>query len=608
MKRFLNQCVKPIGSALFLITLVLHTAITGLISPLGAQDRGGIIAVELSIDGLRVDQTTNSDFPTKGPEDRDEPYVEVLGQDLRTFAINHRHPDVHGTSEDYFESGKGDVMLRDAHDTWTNLQGHIVQHPILWRGELADGERAGFLVLLREQDNEHAGAAAAFLKLIFGTCEAIAGTITESEKGGVTAAKAVQEGCKHANKLSESLPKDDIHELIGAFYVTVENVEGQLQTTYLAANGEMVNGETATTKILGYSDDTFGITVLEGEVVNDQVFMAMTDNEGAGRYAATVSSKTIERTDVYGYAKLNGKDVERGTCRNGKDVRLRRADGTLVAMPVGAVRVFLGAEIGGVNYFCGGSFEREGYIFDRSYDHFVVQRTQDKLNFYPFFIEPFASSVGFTNNLTMQALAPVALAPAAIPNFDLPNGQRIIQHRLTRPAQKSTYCERVLSHSYTGWPVKPVTSWWSKTRKDMFTTDQASWYGCEGDANHVGLYGFHRLEGLVFAADKPKPEGTVPLYRFWKHDALDNLTSTSLEFPQLPKNATDGYGTGRLVGYIHPANTMARADLKMLNTWYNSTTGDFLTTTKKAWNGTPGDRRGAYILVRSEGYVLRAPK
>lgn len=606
MRHTFSKCVAHILCQLMIATITAAIALTSLMTPSGAQATSEPIAVQLSIDGLRVDQTTNSDFPTKGPEVRDEPYIEVLGQDFRTFAINHRLPGVHGTSEDYYESRKGDVMLAAKPETWTNLQGHIVQNPILWQGELAEGERAGFLVLIREQDNELAGTAAAILKLIFGSCEAIAGSIAASSKDTDLAAKAVEEGCKHAKTLTDSLPKNDIHELIGAFYVTVEIVGGRPQTTFLAANGEMVNGETATTKIMGYDDDTFGITFLDGEVVNNQVLLAMTDNEGAGRYFAAVSTKVIEKQDVYGYPKLNGKDVERGNCDGGRDVRLRLADGSLVAMPVGDVQIFSGKEIGGVNYFCGGSFEREGYKFDRPYDHFVVQRTRSKLNFYPFYIEPFASSEVFGHSASSaRSFAPLA---NLIPDFDLPAGKKLVQHKLSQPAKTLTYCERVLSQSYNGWPIKPITSWWSATRNDMFTTDQESWYGCEGDRIHANLYGFNRLEGMIFAADKPQPEGTIPLYRYWKHNTLDNVTTTSLTFPLLSSDVVQGYSPARLVGYIYPPSTAPRGDLKMLNTWYFPKTGDFLTSSKKAWQGNVGDKRKGGILVRNEGRVMRGPK
>ena len=597
---------KPKGLFRWLMATTARMTIASLLaaSPVISQSISEPIAVQLSVDGLRADQTTNSDFPTKGPEDRDEVYVSVFGQDLTTFGINHRLPSVHGTNDDYYGIRTGNVKSVGAPESWINQQGHIVQNPILWRGELAEGERAGFLVLVREQDNELAGTTAEILKLIFGACKVIAGPIAEASKD--PNAKAVEEGCKHAEDLADNLPKNDKHELIGAFYVTVENVGGRLQTTYLAANSELVDGNTAVTRIMGFDDNTFGVTVLEGEVVDDQVFFDMTDNERAGQYATVVSATTIDRRDVYGYPKLNGKDVERGNCNNGKDVRLRLADDTLVPMARGDVRIFSGNEIAGVNYFCGGSFEREGYKFDRRYDHFIVQRTRDKLNFYPFYIEPFASRDLFTaRGFAALTAAPL---PSVVPNFDLPVGTALVQHKLVEPASAQSYCEKVLSQSYEGWPIKPITSWWSAARNDLFTTDQKGWYGCEGDRTHADLYGFSRLEGMIFAADKPQPEGTIALHRYWKRDTRDNLTTTSLDFPLLPADVLDGYGPGRLVGYIYPPTTAQRGDLKMLNTWYFPETGDFLTSSKSAWQGKVGDKRKGGTLVRNEGRVMRGPK
>ena len=604
MKHTFAEWVANFLRPIIIAVLVSVTAFGGVSGPSLAQDTSDPIAVQLSIDGFRADRTTNSDFPTKGPEDRDEAFIEVFGQDLTTFGINHRLPDVHGTKDDYYGMRAGNVKSSGAPESWINQQGHVVQNPILWRGELAEGERAGFLVLVREQDNELAGTTAAILKLVFGACQVVAGPAAEVSKDPNV--KAVAEGCKHAEDLTDNLPKNDKNELIGAFYVTVENADGRLQTTYLAANSELVDGDTAVTRIMGHGDDTFGITALEGAVTDDQVFFAMTDNESAGQYATVVSATTIERQDVYGYPKLNGKDVERGNCDNGKEVRLRLSDDTLVPMERGDVQIFSGDEIAGVNYFCRGSFEREGYLFDRRYDHFLVQRTRDKLNFYPFYIEPFASGDLFSaRRFSARTTARVS---GLVPNFDLPVGTNLIEHKLTQPAKALSYCEKVLSQSYAGWPIKPITSWWSAERADMFTTNQESWYGCEGERTHADLYGFTRLEGMIFAADKPQPVGTIPLYRYWKHDTLDNLTSTSLEFPLLSADVMNGYGPARLVGYIYPPSTAPRGDLKLLNTWYFPQTGDFLTSSKKAWQGKVGAKRKGGTLVRNEGFVMRGPK
>lgn len=400
---------------LFLIAICVFAAQFLHSSISHAQTTEGTIAAKLYLGGLRATKTTFSEGLSTGHEDADEIYSVVVGRDPARLGVQVRLPG----DDDYYVFREGQLATASDLGNWRNQNGYSVHYPEIWEGELAPGERAGFLVLLMEQDSNF-GAAAGLLKLVFGACEGTASAVGEGTDDPKTKgiAKAVAVGCKHAKELAEALPADETHDLIGAFYVTIENADNELQTTYLPASAEAISGVTATTRMVGISEDSFGLTFLEGELVNDEVTFEMTDNNNAGKYTAFVRSERIERKDRYGYHVISNDDLELGRCRGGQSVSVRLADGTFEAVPVGTTFLYRGSQIDGVNYRCGRSNEFEGDLFDRDYERYVVRRTRDTIEYSPLTFVEYAPAPDF------------ARVTAKLASFDLPVGARRMELKL----------------------------------------------------------------------------------------------------------------------------------------------------------------------------------
>lgn len=94
----------------------------------------------------------------------------------------------------------------------------------------------------------------------------------------------------------------------------------------------------------------------------------------------------------------------------------------------------------------------------------------------------------------------------------------------------------------------PLYTWFSDGRNDHLTT--SDWRFIEGnplydgswnpvdiepdESTHAPLYTPARLEGYIFPPDKPKPAGTVPLYRWISFTRRDNFTTSDPEWVRVP--------------------------------------------------------------------------
>jgi len=335
LKRLGHNTSKLLELSAKLVCLATAMACAfGASQPVYAQSSDRTVAAKLHVSALRTDKTSYSEgFGTStGHEKRDEVYIRVIGRDAKRLGINVRLP----SGDDYYTSREGALAVASNLGTWRNQNDFALSYPELWEGELALGDRAGFLVMFMEQDGT-VGSAAEILNLVFKGCELVAGAYGEADDNKV--AKGVKEGCKHAGDMVKSLPAGETHDLLGAFYVMLENVNGELQTTYLPATSEPVSGVSASTRISGLSEGASGISYLEGELVNDEVIFEMIDNNLAGRYSAVVRSETIERKDQYGYHVINNDDLEQGHCSNGKPVEVKLSDGSAPSFSVGDAKL-----------------------------------------------------------------------------------------------------------------------------------------------------------------------------------------------------------------------------------------------------------------------------
>ncbi len=151
----------------------------------------------------------------------------------------------------------------------------------------------------------------------------------------------------------------------------------------------------------------------------------------------------------------------------------------------------------------------------------------------------------------------------------------------------------------------PLGAWWGSQRQDNAIIADNSFAGCHSAIRSPG-YRFFRLEGHVFAAARPRPPGTVPLYHWYSPLRGDNFVSTSHQRAGSAGAAIGDYRFVRIEGYVyHPGRTKP-AGTRTLFTWYSPSRKDHYTTTMHA---AVGARRGSllpdYRFVRVEGFVPR---
>ena len=148
-------------------------------------------------------------------------------------------------NDDYYEFWKGFTAWSRK---WTNQDQAPVGSPRIWAGVLKPDESARFLVTLQEQDNKDFGSIKKALDSFFDDekVKFAAGLIPWGEKAR-----------ERGKKLSKYLPTNTKDDIIGAFYVEVENQDGKLFTSWIATEIEFEEGgEFATTKI-NDSDEIF---------------------------------------------------------------------------------------------------------------------------------------------------------------------------------------------------------------------------------------------------------------------------------------------------------------------------------------------------------------
>lgn len=531
---------------------------------------------------------------------RDEVKIRVIGRGPNGLPIDHTLPSTN-LVDDYLQFWTGTVASASKPGSWTNQQGHVVPVPVIYEGILPkNGDRADFLVLVQEQDNATLGQVKEAVNVIFGGCEKIAGAV------GVVSpdAKKLSEACKFAKEAAGFLPGSDPHELIGAFYVQIKNVDGVMQTTSIAANGEVTGSEDAKTVLVGLSEDAIGLVARDGAMVNDRFELEMSASDGVGKYGAGIKSEQHKVQDVVqGLYQLNTKDVERGTCRRAKPVALRLRNGSFEDIARGVTNYYRGDEIAGVNYRCDRDFNREGYIFDRRYSAFAVQRTLSKLNFYPFDLKTF----------TNYSVPGQGTARSRIhPDFSLAPGDQRAELRLESGQDLTMMtCEQIRQHDWSAEAIRPVVNWWSGSRGDNAAMIDPRWIGCPGDGRAPG-YGFHRIDGFAFSPDRPQPDGTVPLTHWWNPTDRDNMLTAH---PAFVRAAQKGPGTrlGQFVfvktaGYILEPTTTKTLNLVPFNTWWNAREREAHSTSHPQWRAPQGAVLGNYRNIHFDGYLISAKK
>lgn len=343
---------------------------------------------------------------------------------------------------------------------------------------------------------------------------------------------------------------------------------------------------------------------LDGALIDDRIEVEMSASDGVGKYGAAIKSEQVPIGQVVqGLYQLNTRDVERGRCRSGKRVTLRLSDGSFEYIPRGVTKYYRGDEIGGVNYTCKGHFNREGYLFDRRYSAFAVERTWSKLNMYPFDLKTFT-------NYSVPGRG--AARSRVHPDFDLDPGDQRAELRLRNGDDLTQMsCEEIRDHDWSNEDIRPVVNWWSGLRRDNAAMVDYRWIGCAGDTRAPG-YGFHRIDGFVFSPNRPQPEGTVSLSHWWNAKEGDNLLTAHPAYARAAKNGpgamVGAYQFVKVVGYIYAPDTENTFGLVPFNTWWSSREKDGHSTSHPEWRAPQGAVLGSYRNIHFDGYLLGAKR
>ena len=322
--------------------------------------------------------------------DRDEVYIRIVGRKSAEFGpVDFRLP-VTNDSDDYYAFWDGKIASAARPGSWINKKQNSPYYPEIWEGYLRDhGDKAEFLVVIMDQDNENIGTDKQTLVTTFGACGAIAGAIDNKD------AKIVEEACKSAKELAGLIPKKDYHDLIGAVLVLVENNAGELQVSFLAADGESFGRHTSSTTKLesAHKGDVF-LSVLEDVLDESAARFSTSTVNGRGRYTFTVAAHPICPSAAEPLMhKLYNDDIVRGTCLNSKPADIRLRNGFARRIEVGKTIYVESDDNRHIEYWCDRKFKRQTNLFkDRKYIEFSVQRTESELKYFPYMAVPYGEA------------------------------------------------------------------------------------------------------------------------------------------------------------------------------------------------------------------------
>lgn len=328
-----------------------------------------------------------TDGPQGSPNERDEVYIRVIGRNSAEDGVVDIRLPVTNDSNDYYAFWDGKIASATRPGSWINQKRNSPYYPEIWEGRLRKhGDKAEFLVVVMDQDKESIGTNKDSLGATFGACGAIAGTIANKN------AKIVKGACKSAKDFAGLIPKKDYHDLIGAALVTVGNNAGELQVSFLAADGESFGRRTSsTTKLESAQKGDVFLSVLEDVLDGNAARFRTSTAKGRGRYTFTLAAHPIcPSAAVPLMHKLYNDDSVRGTCLNGKPADIRLENGIARRLDVGKTIYVESDDNRNIEFWCGQEFIHQRDQFkDRKYIKFSVQRTESELIYFPYMAVPY---------------------------------------------------------------------------------------------------------------------------------------------------------------------------------------------------------------------------
>ena len=150
----------------------------------------------------------------------------------------------------------------------------------------------------------------------------------------------------------------------------------------------------------------------------------------------------------------------------------------------------------------------------------------------------------------------------------------------------------------------PLYNWYSAARGDNFLTTDPAWAGRIGEGRHPD-YRYLGVEGYV---DPPSASGfgSRILTSWYSPSREDNFSTTDAAWQGAPGGTRPP--DYRFVRHEGVLSSSAEPGLVPLHSWYSPTRGDNFATSDPAWHGTTGATRSPdYHFVRVEGFASLLP-
>ena len=170
-------------------------------------------------------------------------------------------------------------------------------------------------------------------------------------------------------------------------------------------------------------------------------------------------------------------------------------------------------------------------------------------------------------------------------------------------------CSQIGTQDWEDSLVIPLFSWYSPSLGDNFATTKKISQGCRQESiswDSSSDYRFVRLEAIIFSPDKPQPEGTIPLYRWYELPHGDNWTTSQHSGKgSIGEPLSQSHSSPYFEGYVYPPSYGFREGLVPIYSWYSPGRVDNWITSQHANVGSRGEGLTPdYRFVRLEGYGL----
>ena len=368
------------------ILLLLGTSTGGLAAT--PPPASGAIGVELFISTLsNINLSESSGENTPWEPEMDEVYFKVSYETSRVPLQTHREPrnDRRGHEDDYYQVRKHQTKLFNFAG-WKNKHSEHVHYPRLYAGFLAPGEFMVARVLVGEWDFSFNDVKVG-IDAVSSFCELVPDS-------------GVRSACRFGRGLTTHLPVDG-DDVIGAFTVRIENVDGNLNVVWLPEDRMTSDGDRPVVALVEDTDSPFVLTLEDRFDLDAQKFDMQGTNRTHYEVTAAVKVDPNVRTDAFVYQNSDSHG-----CDDHQQVSVQAAPlGSLEPIAQGAKKEFeVFFEGMDLNWSCGSEQRVSNLGPDK---HGIAFRAKDEVKLSMFKTEPFEPDLGFAVGPLLDASEPM---------------------------------------------------------------------------------------------------------------------------------------------------------------------------------------------------------